>query len=735
MSADLRTAPPRDPAVRQDWATSGVLLLLLAFSMGSLSVLLTGNAWWIPPLLLSAVVLAAAGAVRAARPRRLLPFLAGAGALIGSLTLFFAGDTALLGVVPLEGSFERAGELIQQGRLSMAEQAAPADATPGIVFIITAAAGFLALTADTFAIPLRAPALTAAPALALMAVPVVVRPGRFDAVFFVLAALAYLALLQLGRRRREPLRALALGASALVLAFVLPGAVPSPSAAGGPGISGAASIGINPVIDLGQDLRRPNSTLAFTYTTSSTEALYFKLTTLTSFSGVRWEPVAVDNLPDNTVDEFGPPAGLTDEVARVDVSTTVEIGDLAARWLPVPYPATSVAGLDGSWFWEPEGLSVRTNEANARNQLYTVSSLALRPTEKQLDAAQGDSLAAMTELPELPANIAETAVQVTRDARSDYDRAMALQGFFTGGEFRYSEDAPVEQDFDGTGGEAISRFLEERTGYCVHFASAMAVMSRALDIPARVIVGFQPGTPQFRDGEFSHFEVTTHDLHAWPELYFEGVGWVRFEPTPGRGDRPDYRAETTPDDPSTPEVDESQPTAQPTTAPTRAPVELPEEEVAPGTAVGDGDDGSGTLAGAGLLAGAVALLLVPAGIRLVRRRRRLQEVRSGADPATAAWNETLDTARDLGIPVRSTETARVAAARIAEGLPPDARDAVSRLRRSVEAESYAAARVAPAAEDVDAVRAALRRLRGMRDRVLALLAPRSLLVMLPGSRD
>jgi transglutaminase-like putative cysteine protease len=716
---------------------SGALLLLLAFSVGSLSVLITGGAWWLPPVAVAGAVLLAVGAVRVARPGRLLPFAAGAATLLGVLTLMFAADTALLGVVPLEGSLERAAALIDEGRISIAEQAAPADATPGIVFILALAAGFLAWTADTFAYQLRAPALTAVPALALMAVPVVVRPGEFDAIFFVLAAGAYLAVLQVDRRRREPGRALALGASALVLAFVLPGALPAPIAAGAPGVNGAASIGINPVIDLGQDLRRPNSTLAYTYTTTSAEALYFKLTTLTRFSGERWEPVQSETQAENTVDAFGAPQGLTEDVARTEVSTIVEVGDLAARWLPVPYPATSINGLQGSWFWEPEGLSVRTNEANARRQLYTVSSLALRPTEEQLDAAEaGDGPRELTELPDdLPENIRTTAAEVTRDADSDYDRAVALQSFFTGGDFRYSEQAPVEQDFDGTGMEAISEFLDARTGYCVHFASGMAVMSRALDIPSRVVVGFQPGQPQFRDGEFSHFEVTTHDLHAWPELFFEDVGWVRFEPTPGRGDRPDYGAESTPDDPATPEVDESQPTAQPTAAPTRGPVELPEDNLAPGAPVDGGDDHTGTFVAVGVLAGAVVLLLVPAVLRLLRRQRRLQEVRTGADPATAAWTETLDTARDLGIPIRSTETPRAAAAKISAGLPPAAGDAVGRLQRSVEAESYAPDRVAPSPDDVNAVRTALSRLRGMRERLLAFLAPRSLLLMLPGGRD
>jgi transglutaminase-like putative cysteine protease len=731
-----RTAGRRSGGRPQNWSMSVALLLLVAFSLGSLTVLLSGGAWWVPPFLVAMLVLLTAGAVRGIRASRFRPFLAGLGTLLITLTVFFAADTALLGIVPLEGTLERANELMLDGRVSIAEQAAPADASTGIVFILAVSIGCLALAADTITFALRAPALTAVPALALMVVPVVVLPGGFNAAYFLLAAAAYLALLVLDRRRPQPLRALAPGVAALVLAFVLPAAVPAPSSAGGPGISGGASIGVNPVIDLGQDLRRPNATLAFTYTTTSTEALYFKLTTLTDFDGDNWEPVGVETLPNNTVNAFGVAEGLSEQVPRTEVKTTVEVGDLAARWLPVPYPATGIEGLDGSWFWEPAGLSVRTNEANARHQLYTVSSLGLRPTEEQLDAASpGAGPQELAVLPGgLPPNIAETAQAVTSEAETDYDRAVALQNFFTGGEFAYSEKAPVDQDFDGTGGEAISKFLDVRSGYCVHFASGMAVMSRALGIPSRVIVGFQPGQPQFRDGEFSHFEVTTHDLHAWPELFFEDVGWVRFEPTPGRGDRPDYEAPVA-DDPATPEVDESVPSPQETTAPTQAPRGLTEQSLEPGAPTGGGADPTGSALAGLLITGAVVLLLLPAALRMLRRRKRLQAVRTGVTPATAAWAETLDVARDLGVRIRSTETARVSASRIVDGLPPDATAAVARLRRAVEAESYATTRLAPSEDDVDLVRAALRRIRSLRDRVLAVFAPRSLLLMLPGSRD
>ena len=74
----------------------------------------------------------------------------------------------------------------------------------------------------------------------------------------------------------------------------------------------------------------------------------------------------------------------------------------------------------------------------------------------------------------------------------------------------------------------MSTFLASKHGYCVQFASAMAVMARTLGIPARLGVGFLPGTKQSNGRQ----GVSLNDAHAWPELYFEGIGWVRFEPTP-----------------------------------------------------------------------------------------------------------------------------------------------------------------------------------------------------------
>src|SRR5690606_524884 len=130
-----------------------------------------------------------------------------------------------------------------------------------------------------------------------------------------------------------------------------------------------------------------------------------------------------------------------------------------------------------------------------------------------------------TETGVLPAEVVRLAREVTADAATPFDRAQALQEWFTdpANGFTYSLSVP-----QGNSGDLLVDFLEQRQGYCEQYASAMAVMLRSLDIPARVAIGFTQGTPDGAGG----WTVTSHDAHAWVEVRFDQHGWVRFDPTP-----------------------------------------------------------------------------------------------------------------------------------------------------------------------------------------------------------
>jgi transglutaminase-like putative cysteine protease len=121
----------------------------------------------------------------------------------------------------------------------------------------------------------------------------------------------------------------------------------------------------------------------------------------------------------------------------------------------------------------------------------------------------------------------ERARHVAGETRSPYAAAVALEAWFrsTGG-FTYSERPGTTPGLP----PLVGFVMDTKTGYCQHFAGAMAVMLRLLGIPARVAAGFLPGSYH---GDF--WQVTDHDAHTWVEVWFRGFGWLPFDPTPGRG--------------------------------------------------------------------------------------------------------------------------------------------------------------------------------------------------------
>jgi protein-glutamine gamma-glutamyltransferase len=124
-------------------------------------------------------------------------------------------------------------------------------------------------------------------------------------------------------------------------------------------------------------------------------------------------------------------------------------------------------------------------------------------------------------------NLFERARAVAGQTQSPYAAAVALERWFrvTGG-FTYSEQPGATPGLP----PLVGFVVDTRTGYCQHFAGAMALMLRLLGIPARVAAGFVPG--HYHDGTWT---VTDHDAHTWVEVWFRGYGWLAFDPTPGRG--------------------------------------------------------------------------------------------------------------------------------------------------------------------------------------------------------
>ncbi|MCZ0973560.1 DUF3488 and transglutaminase-like domain-containing protein [Streptomyces albulus] len=321
-------------------------------------------------------------------------------------------------------------------------------------------------------------------------------------------------------------------------AAVLGSGLLGPTAAGaGPGAGGGTISAVNPLVSLQDSLNQPEDREVLNYRTTATDTreMYLRIVALDQFDGTAWKPSerTVTDVPT----ELPRPPGLSSDVSVTRVNTSLSTAQwYAQNWLPLPYPAARV-DLPGRWRFEPEGRTlVGDRGQNTHGLQYQVESLQVRPTARQLASAPPPPAALRreyTRVPEsLPPIVGTTARQVTRGAGTAYDKAVKLQDWFAlYGGFSYNTEVRA-----GSGTEAIARFLKDKEGFCVHFSFTMAAMARTLGIPARVAVGFTPGTRQ-PDGTTS---VSLKDAHAWPELYFQGVGWTRFEPTPSRGSVPDY---------------------------------------------------------------------------------------------------------------------------------------------------------------------------------------------------
>jgi transglutaminase-like putative cysteine protease len=148
-----------------------------------------------------------------------------------------------------------------------------------------------------------------------------------------------------------------------------------------------------------------------------------------------------------------------------------------------------------------------------------------------LRAAPDDYPPALSPYLDLPESVSQRtrdlAARITADARTPYDRAIAIQNYLRSAYPYTLEIDPPPEDVD-----VVDYFLFDlQEGYCDYYASAMVVMARSLGIPARLAVGYAPGD---YDARQDRLIVREKDAHSWPELYFPGYGWIPFEPTPAR---------------------------------------------------------------------------------------------------------------------------------------------------------------------------------------------------------
>ena len=409
--------------------------------------------------------------------------------------------------------------------------------------------------------------------------------------------------------------------------------------------------------------------------------------TLTTFDGKTWDRTESTELepwdPATLLSSDPAVRGTPPDASRGTLGDVqVEVAGLRERRLPIStFPRT--VDVRGSWEYDAARDEVVGRRGTFDGMTYAMTvEIPSLTAEDLADTEVGDpgDAGASLAVPQTrhTQEITDLAEEITADADTPYEQAMALQTYFRATtNFTYDIRVPPSRSDD-----TVWNFLQSKKGYCVHFSTAMAMMARTLGIPARVGVGFLPGESD-RNGSYI---VTGHESHAWPELFFEGYGWVRFEPTPAvqtgapprwsdpfqgisaQGDTPDNLVPSSRPLASAPATTNNQPAA------------------------GAADDAGRAWVPVGITV-AIVLALASVGLAVVRRRTRF---RADLTPERA-WLRARKRLAARGVTWTDSDTPRTVVASVQDqfqqlagspltGAPADA---LVNLARTVERDRYA----------------------------------------------
>ena len=261
--------------------------------------------------------------------------------------------------------------------------------------------------------------------------------------------------------------------------------------------------------------------------------------------------------------------------------------------------------------------------------------------------------------------IDELAHQVAGNIFDPYQQGLALMRYLKSN-YAYSLDvpnAPTDLDF-------ASHFLfETKEGYCTYFATAMTVLARSLDLPARYVEGFL-ADPKGADSLI----LTARNAHAWTEIYIAGMGWVTFDATASEGGEGDGEGDAppppgTPPPPSPTPSPSAGPTEEPTPGPGEAPQESPSPSPQPGETTPSPSPAPGETARQGeqaddrppfpwwLLIVAALIGLFIWRVREEEPERRASRRKNPAQAFAILWQALLESRQAAGQPLLPAETA------------------------------------------------------------------------------
>jgi len=725
------------------------------------------------------VIVACAASMSGVRPLRAVAGLASyLAALLLYLNVLLAAGRSFLAVVPTPGSVHRLATLVSAGT-SAANYQPPVAGHHGVLLLAAGSIGLVAVVVDFLAVRLHRPAIAGLPLLVVYMAPIATtaKVGGLDgAIAFLLAAAGYLTLLSSDGRYRlrgwgrvvtvwhysgederlggPDMGVLAatgrrIGLAAVCTAMIAPLLLPGLNLHqifGGHSGSGGEHVSVslpNPVAQLRGLLTRSSPERVLTYRTTADNAEnYLQVYVLNYDAGAGdWDLIHPASGTTVGTKALLPAPGLADGTPQIQVRTTITVPRLVGyssqiHFLPAPYWPMRIT-VPGSWHESAGTLMIYSGDTIGSSLHYTVTSGDVQPTPAILGATQHVPAAIAAaykgfKSPVTP-RLTKIAREVTHGQKTAFGQAVALERWFLSSRFRYSLRASLPNSPQGL----LAFLTTDRQGYCQQFAFAMAVLARLIGIPSRVAVGYTAGQP--RPG--GTWAVTTADAHAWPELYFSGVGWLRFEPTPRGAGGQDHAVEPSYVSAAVSGGGETRTLpgggAAPTSPATAQGANIKQKlQIPPPTgggrlAAGPRRNGIAGPIGLAVLAVLVVAAAAPGATRIVTRRRRWVAANGDVALARAAWQELCADLEDYGMRCRASESPRALARRICSvsGIDGPAGLAIRRIAAVVERARYAPVPTAAGTvrADVTLVHRALARSANRRERWRARLLPASTL--------
>jgi len=324
------------------------------------------------------------------------------------------------------------------------------------------------------------------------------------------------------------------GVACLMVAAVLPWVLPGFHAKSLLNVGDTNSpqhVSIDPLVDIRPTLIDNPNVQLFTVQTSGDRGSYWRTLTLDTFNGRFWTSSNLEAAGGTALGSgpVGYQAGPGSGAATVGLQQHVVIDRLGQLYLPVAPDATYVSVPRGNARYDGTTSTLVAPSASFPGFSYDVASQQTVPTPQLLDqvtsvySAQYRFYSALPRA--TPAQIYSIAHQLTDHEPTIYQKILAIQEHLQ--QFRYDLHVPPG---DGTN-DVLNFLTKTKAGYCQQFAGTMAVLLRAIGIPARVAMGFTPGRFDPRD---HRWHITGSNAHAWVEVQFPQFGWLGFEPTPGR---------------------------------------------------------------------------------------------------------------------------------------------------------------------------------------------------------